>query len=121
MADPSVWLVVLVVLFALVGLPLIAVSRENGHATTGRPCFLVWTFVLLVPGTIMASSDDILVRIACGVAFVAYSYPFQQALTRRAREAGYSRTMAYWSVAPIVGTIIIAFLALAPPSDAASR
>lgn len=121
MADPSGLLVVLVVLFSLIGLPLIAVSRENSLQTTSRASFLVWAFVLVVPGTIMESSDDILVRIACVVAFVAYLYPFQQAVTRRAREAGYSRAMAYWSVAPIVGTIIIVLLALAPPSDAASR
>ena len=118
---PWHWLVLPAAVFLLIGLPLIAVRRENSGATTDQTRFMLWSVLIYAPGIVMANCDDILVQAGCVVAFVAGSYPFQQALTRRAREAGYSKAIAYWSVLPGVNTLIAGALIAAPPGFAASR
>ena len=104
------WLIVLLVLLFIFGLPTLAVAKENSNLRTNRREFLLWIVAYIgipfVIGFIGALLDEADISQLIGVIFgLAIIYPLYQRFVRRARDVGMGKTIAYLSIVPLVNII----------------
>jgi hypothetical protein len=100
-----------VVIFILVfAIPIIGTRNENTNKTIGRLRFLAW-FVLALLLLFIGFAGGLSIIIVA--VFFIFSYFFQQAVVRRARDAGYSKRLAYWAIVPVANLCICIYLLFA--------
>jgi uncharacterized membrane protein YhaH (DUF805 family) len=104
----------LVVLLVMLGVPLVATVTENSGRCDPRGAF-VWWVVGLVIGCpaltlILGAVADANGRMIAFLASAAFAFVYQQALVRRARDAGQSKTLAYIAVIPVVSLGVMIYL-----------
>ena len=116
------WLIVLVVLFFIFGLPLLGVINENSEKRATRREFLYWViayfggaYLIQILGDLTGSIE---IAYPVSVIFVlAIAYPFYQRVVRRSRDAGMGKKIAYISVIPIVYFVCFLILLIKPSKE----
>ncbi|MFD2205417.1 DUF805 domain-containing protein [Kiloniella antarctica] len=116
------WLIVLVVLFIIFGLPLLAVIFEKSEKRITRLVFLYWIIAYFGGAFFIETLGDLtgfteIADPAIGIFILAMSYPFYQRVVRRARDAEMSKKIAYISVIPIVYFICFLILIIKPSKE----
>ncbi len=113
----SIWHGVLAVLAVIV--PLVAVYLENSGLRSSRLSLFQWLMVLylavaavfhLVELTIDTPTADL----AALVAGIAATFPFFQRMVRRARDAGWGKTLPFLAAIPGVGVVVLVILLVVP-------
>lgn len=111
------WILILIFLGFLFGLPILAIRSENSGHKLDRIGFLYWVAVYFgVPVTIAAAGEafgaQLIASLLAFVFAIAIIYPVYQRYVRRARDAGMGKMIAYVSVIPFVNlvtTLILLF------------
>jgi uncharacterized membrane protein YhaH (DUF805 family) len=122
MASFSLWH--WIILLAIFGVPLVAVSLERSDSRISRKEFLLWV-IAIVAGS---AALNFVLRELFGtagtvvwfIAFLAAAYFYQQALVRRARDAGHGKTLAYLAVIPVLNLAIMIYLLIKPSQNEAT-
>ncbi len=123
MASISIWhwLVVLVVLFGVFGLPILAVRKERTDIRISRIRYAGWLLAVLFVIPFAVGVLAVLMGIPEGaealgiLSFIALAYPFFQRVVRRARDAGRGKAIAYWAIVPVVSVVALLLLLFLPP------
>ena len=123
------WLIVLLVLVAIFGLPLLAIIMEKTDKRTKRLPFLYWllgyyglSFILNLVN--VDSTVGVSLMAIVGLVMFVLLYPFMQQYVRRARDAGMGKVIAYLSIIPfvnIITTLILLFKVSAEVQDIQSE
>ena len=119
------WLIVLLILLFMIGLPALAVAKEDTELLTSRREFLLWiTAYIGVPmiiGLVGGLLGDDGISQLIGLVFVfAVIYPLYQRYVRRARDAGMGKNIAYLSIIPVVAFLTTIILLVKPSRTTAS-
>src|SRR3954447_5049539 len=108
------WILVLLVLAILFGIPIAATYRENSGAKLKRRGFAVWLIGIIALGLVEDFVTFSPVAIVFGIAWLLIAYLFQQAVVRRARDAGFGKKVAYYATIPLVNIVVCVFLLVKP-------
>ena len=120
------WLFVLAISAGIYLPALIAVITERSSLRAGRASYLI-AFLIGVVGPLaivwlldeLVSPSDGSFTFAWMAAWLVLQVWFYRVLVRRTRDAGHGRSLAYWAVAPLVGSFICIYL-LFPATKPAS-
>lgn len=101
------WMIVLIVVLVLFGLPILAVAMENSDRRVNRQVFIYWICVFIgfefgmefIGGWFGYGEEA--GQIGMSVGFLML-YPLFQRYVRRARDIGKGKAIAYWSIVPII-------------------
>ena len=101
----------LVALVVLVGVPAVAVYRENSDLTMRRGPFIAWVAVCVIVlpvvfGVVESALPGLATSIVLMVAIACILYVFYQRLVRRARDAGMGKRIAYIGVIPLASLVV---------------
>lgn len=105
----------LVALVILIGVPAVAVYRENSGLTMRRWPFVLWVALyLIVLPAVFGIVAQLLPGLATDVVLVVagawFVYVFYQRLVRRAREAGKGKRIAYVGTIPLANLVVFVIL-----------
>jgi uncharacterized membrane protein YhaH (DUF805 family) len=112
------WLFFLAILIAIYLPSFIAVATERSGCRAGRVNYLV-AFVVGLVGPVgiaalldrlIGPSTDSRLFLAWVAVWLLFQIWFYRVLVRRARDAGYTRALAYSAVVPMVGLVICIYL-----------
>jgi hypothetical protein len=108
------------ILFLIIGIPILAVALEKSDHRTSRSELAIWFFgiVIGIPVVLTAvglSSEG--VAAACALLGVVINFFFYQRVVRRARDAGMGKLIPYLSTIPLLGWAAIVILLCKGPAQ----
>src|SRR4051794_6714045 len=108
------WMLVLLVLAILFGIPIIATYRENSGVKLKSSGFAIWLIGIIALGVVEDLVTFPSVAVAFSIAWLLIAYLFQRAVVRRVRDAGFGKKVAYYAIIPLVNIIVCIFLLMKP-------
>jgi len=113
-----------IILLAIFGVPLVAVALERSNKRISRKEFLLWAIGIVASSAalnfVLRELFGMAGTVVWFIAFLAASYFYQQALVRRARDAGHGKTLAYLAVIPVLNIAIMIYLLIKPSQGGAA-
>ncbi|HEY5609231.1 MAG TPA: DUF805 domain-containing protein [Alphaproteobacteria bacterium] len=107
-----------IILLAIFGVPLIAVALERSDRRLSRKEFLLWVIGIVAGSAalnfVLRELFGMAGTVVWFIAFLAAAYFYQQALVRRARDAGHGKTLAYLAIIPVLNIAIMIYLLIKP-------
>lgn len=119
----SQWLITLLIAAIPFGIPIWATASERTQKTLSRRDFLTWVLLLwvLIPvaASIARDAGGPIASLAVLVLAAFLLFFYQQALVRRAREAGQPKKLAYLAIVPLLNIVIALYLLVKSPGPPA--
>jgi hypothetical protein len=104
----GIWQIIIIpsILLLLFGIPFLATYSENSGRRIGRGQFALWLLSILILSSFSSLADDLKFILCLFILGLAWTFLFQQALVRRVRDSGNSKSLAYIAIIPLVNIFI---------------
>jgi cytochrome b561 len=110
MGAMSIWhWLILLLIVACFALPFIATATENSDQVADRKKFAIW-FLCIFIGMPIVSTVHPAVAVILMLASPVLVFLYQRVLTRRCRDAGHSKIVAYIAAIPLLNLVVGLYL-----------